>query len=110
MKTIKNRQEFEEAIQSDDVILMFSADWCPDCVVIKPVMPEVENNYPSFQFFYVDRDEHIELCQDMDIFGIPSFIGFQNGKEIGRLVNKDRKTQEQVENFIDSLAQSRDFS
>jgi hypothetical protein len=37
------------------------------------------------------------------VFGIPSFIAFENGEEIGRFVNKDRKTKEQVEKFIDSL-------
>lgn len=103
MKTIKNKEEFEAAIRSEKAIVMFSADWCPDCVVIKPVMPEIEETFTDHQFFYVDRDEHIELCQDLDIFGIPSFVGFQNGKEVDRLVNKERKTKEQVESFIRSL-------
>nr|MCR4912154.1 thioredoxin [Lactobacillus sp.] len=35
--------------------------------------------------------------------GIPSFVVYQDGKEIGRLVNKDRKTKEEVENFLNSL-------
>ncbi|MHA7984159.1 thioredoxin family protein, partial [Leuconostoc mesenteroides] len=35
-----------------------------------------------------------------NIFGIPSFVIFRDGQEIGRLVNKDRKTKEEVENFI----------
>ncbi|WP_257351583.1 thioredoxin family protein [Pseudalkalibacillus decolorationis] len=103
MKTIQNKQEFDQAIRANKAIVMFSADWCPDCVIIKPVMPEIENQFSDYTFFYVDRDEHIEHCQNMDIFGIPSFLAFDNGVEIGRLVNKDRKTKEQIRNFIDSL-------
>jgi hypothetical protein len=37
------------------------------------------------------------------VFGIPSFVAFHNGEEIGRFVNKDRKTQEQIQEFINSL-------
>ena len=39
----------------------------------------------------------------MGVFGIPSFIAFKDGKEIGRFVNKDRKTKQQVEDFITGL-------
>ncbi|WP_142289593.1 thioredoxin family protein, partial [Gottfriedia luciferensis] len=47
--------------------------------------------------------QFIELCQELDIFGIPSFVAFNNGEEIGRYVNKDRKTKEQVEEFLEGL-------
>lgn len=36
--------------------------------------------------------------------GIPSFVAFENGKETGRFVNKDRKTQAEIESFIKNLA------
>ncbi|SIE49450.1 Uncharacterised protein [Mycobacteroides abscessus subsp. abscessus] len=36
-------------------------------------------------------------------FGIPSFIAFRDGEESGRFVSKDRKTQEEIENFIAGL-------
>ena len=39
----------------------------------------------------------------MGVFGIPSFIAFNDGKETGRFVNKDRKTKQQVEDFINGL-------
>ena len=46
----------------------------------------------------------MDLCIELDIFGIPSFVAFKNGKEVGRYVNKERKTREQIEGFIESLA------
>ena len=45
----------------------------------------------------------IDLCKDLDIMGIPSFIGYDNGKETGRFVSKLRKTKDQIEAFIESL-------
>nr|WP_225941949.1 thioredoxin family protein [Sporosarcina limicola] len=85
-------------------IFMFSADWCPDCRVIEPILPRIEADYPEYNFLYVDRDEFIDLCGELDIFGIPSFIAFHNGVEAGRFVSKDRKSQEEIEKFIDGLS------
>ncbi len=83
---------------------MFSADWCPDCRVIEPILPRLEADYPEYTFMEVDRDQFIDLCGELDIFGIPSFIAFHNGKEAGRFVSKDRKTLEEIEDFINGLS------
>ncbi|MBH0163478.1 thioredoxin family protein [Fictibacillus sp. 7GRE50] len=103
MENIKSIEQFKETIKKDVTIAVFSADWCPDCVVIKPILPEIEEEYSSYQFVYVDRDELIELCQEHDIFGIPSFLAFKDGEEIGRYVNKERKTKEQIVAFLEEL-------
>lgn len=84
-------------------MLFFSADWCPDCRFIKPAMPDIEAEYPDFNFIYVDRDDNIEVAQEYQVMGIPSFIALEDGKEIGRFVNKDRKTKAEVESFINGL-------
>ena len=39
---------------------------------------------------------------ELDIFGIPSFLVFENGEEKGRFVSKDRKTKEEIESFLKS--------
>ncbi|MGD6961630.1 thioredoxin family protein [Fictibacillus phosphorivorans] len=103
MENIKSIEQFKETIKKDVTIAVFSADWCPDCVVIKPILPEIEEKYSNYQFVYVDRDELIELCQELDIFGIPSFLAFKDGEEIGRYVNKERKTKEQIVAFLEEL-------
>ncbi|WP_349408191.1 thioredoxin family protein [Pseudalkalibacillus sp. SCS-8] len=104
MKTIHTEEEWNNAIQSENALIMFSADWCPDCVVIKPIMKEIEEEYDQFDFYYVDRDKHIELCQELDIFGIPSFLAYRHGEETGRYVDKERKSKEQITAFLNSLA------
>ena len=99
-----NQKELLEYIGERKAMLFFSADWCPDCRFIKPVMPEIEKENAEFDFIYVDRDENIDLCVELDVYGIPSFVAFDGANEIGRFVNKDRKTQAQVQLFIDELA------
>lgn len=92
-----------ETIGNGKVVLFFTADWCPDCRFIKPAMPEIEQDFSNYTFYEVDRDENIDLAAELNVFGIPSFIIYDNGKEIGRFVNKDRKTKQQVEDFLNNL-------
>jgi thiol-disulfide isomerase/thioredoxin len=100
---LESMEQYEQLISDGKTILMFSANWCPDCRVIEPVLPEIEEKFNEYTFVHVDRDQFIELCQQLDVFGIPSFIGFNKGKELGRFVSKDRKTQEEIEEFISDL-------
>ncbi|MDX8359248.1 MULTISPECIES: thioredoxin family protein [Bacillaceae] len=103
MQKLESVQQYNEVIQNDKVILMFSADWCPDCRVIEPVLPEIMEKYNTYSFYYVDRDKFVDLCVELNIFGIPSFLAFHNGEEVGRFVSKDRKTKEEIEQFINEL-------
>lgn len=104
MEKMESLSQYEEIIKKGNVILMFSADWCPDCRFIEPVLPEIEAENSQYTFYYVDRDQFIDLCGELNVYGIPSFVAFNQGTEIGRLVNKDRKTKEEVQAFIDSLS------
>ena len=97
-----NAEQLQKYLKGQ-VVLMFTADWCPDCQFIKPAMPEVEKDFADFKFYAVDRDENLDLATELNVMGIPSFIAYRDGQEIGRFVNKDRKTKEQVESFLRSL-------
>lgn len=104
MKKLQSMEQFEELKDNGKHIFMFSAQWCGDCRFIEPFMPEVEEKFKEFTFIYVDRDDFLDLCIKLDVFGIPSFVGYRDGQELGRLVSKDRKTQTEIEQFISSLA------
>ncbi|MDF2606102.1 MAG: putative thiol-disulfide oxidoreductase with thioredoxin domain [Bacillales bacterium] len=100
MKKIISIEDLQKAKEGINSVLLFSADWCPDCRFIEPFLPEVESKFSDLTFYYVDRDKFIDQCIELDVYGIPSFLIFNNGKEIGRFVSKDRKTREQIETFL----------
>ncbi|WP_144452690.1 thioredoxin family protein [Bacillus subtilis] len=107
MKKIESTQKLEKAVKDDWSVFMFSADWCPDCRFVEPFLPELEANFPEFTYYYVDRDKFIDTCAEWEIYGIPSFVVFNEGKEVNRFVSKDRKTKEEIEQFLtDSLAKA----
>ncbi|SOC42357.1 thioredoxin family protein [Ureibacillus acetophenoni] len=104
MEILQSVEQFEQYKKEERVVFMFSADWCGDCRFIDPVLPSIEADYPEFTFVKIDRDQFIDLCAELDVYGIPSFVAYDQGNETGRFVSKDRKTKEEIEAFLDGLA------
>lgn len=96
-------EELASYVSEGKSAFFFTADWCGDCRFIKPVMPEIEAEFPEFRFVEVDRDKFMDLAAEWTIFGIPSFVVTDQGKELGRLVNKNRKTKEEIATFFKSI-------
>jgi thiol-disulfide isomerase/thioredoxin len=104
MNEITSMEEFEKAYHEKGVqVFTFSADWCPDCQFIKGFMPDLVKAYPDYHFYYVDRDQCMEIAQDQMIMGIPSFVGVKDGVETGRFVSKLRKTKDEIDAFLKAL-------
>lgn len=99
---INSLEEFENA-KSGKTIFMFTASWCPDCVFVKPFIGDIVEANPEFKFYVINRDNFIDLCKSLDILGIPSFVAYDDDREIGRFVSKLRKTKEEIQAFIDGL-------
>lgn len=103
MKLMNSKAEFDVSIQSSNlVVAVFKADWCGDCTYINPFMPEVEEKYAaSLSLIQVDVDKVEEVSQEQNILGIPSFVAYTDGRELIRFVNKNRKSREEIETFLD---------
>lgn len=104
MRPLQSVKEFNELKNNEKAIFLFTAGWCPDCRFIEPILPEIEDKYPEYTFVEVNRDEFMELAQENEIYGIPSFVAYEKGTEVGRFVSKDRKTKEEIISFIDGFA------
>lgn len=107
MKEIKTQQEFDKAILSTKpVVAKFYVEWCPDCQHTDLFMPFVEEAYKEkIDMIAVNRDNFPELLEKLNIYGIPSFIAFQEGKELNRFVSKLRKSQEEIEQFLNQIVE-----
>jgi thioredoxin-like negative regulator of GroEL len=107
MERIKTNEQFNERISGKKpTIAVFKTTWCKDCHFIEPFMPDVEKQYADrLDFIHIDRDEMPELCEKLNILGIPSFIAFREGQELVRFVSKLRKTREEIEQFLDRALQ-----
>ena len=84
-------------------VFLLTADWCGDCRFLKPLLPEIEAENPDFTFVEVNRDDYMEVAKKWNIYGIPSLVVLENGQEIGRFVNRERKTKMQINEFLAQL-------
>ena len=53
VKQLETEQQFVE-LKKGNTVFEFTADWCPDCKVIEPDLPKLENKYKDFNFVSVD--------------------------------------------------------
>lgn len=104
MKSISSIDEFDNIYNNDHLnVFVFSANWCPDCRFLEPFMKSLVEKYNDYDFYYIDRDEYMEICQRLMVMGIPSFVAVSNGKEINRFVSKLRKTETEIDQFLKEL-------
>ncbi|OQX29348.1 MAG: hypothetical protein B0D92_04310 [Spirochaeta sp. LUC14_002_19_P3] len=106
MKNIQAIEEFQALIRGEmPFCAVFSADWCKDCLVIKTVLKEIEEEYRGkYTFAVVDRDKFIDICHEYDVLGIPSFIIFKSGKALSTFISSRRKTRKEITDFLDNAA------
>ncbi|MFC4597044.1 thioredoxin family protein [Cohnella hongkongensis] len=110
MQKISNEQAFRELIAEDRLtVAVFKTTWCKDCHFIDPFIGDVEAAYSDrLRLIEIDRDDLPDLCGELNILGIPSFIAFRQGRELVRFVSKLRKTREEIEQFLDRAVQTSD--
>lgn len=103
MLKITEEAGFREQIAKEGLtVAIFKTTWCKDCHYIEPFIADVEAAYADkLTMVEIDRDDMADLCSELNILGIPSFIAFKQGQELVRFVNKLRKSREDIEQFLD---------
>ncbi|WP_227397184.1 thioredoxin family protein [Jeotgalibacillus aurantiacus] len=103
MQGIKNTEQFKEAINSNDpVIVKFTADWCPDCRRMDMFIDDIMDEYNGYKWFNLNRDELPEIADEQEVMGIPSLLIFQNGEKKAHLHSANAKSPEQVTEFLEA--------
>jgi thioredoxin-like negative regulator of GroEL len=98
-----NEKSFASFTNSGSKVVEFIADWCGDFKRIAPDMPEITQSFTNYQFAEIDVDSEQQVAERYNVKGIPTFIVFEEGKEVGRLPSRDAKTKEQVMDFLNSM-------
>jgi len=68
------------------VVLDLYADWCGPCRMLKPILAELEEEYPEVKFCKINVDEDMEPVMAYRVVSIPAFIFFKDGEEVARKV------------------------
>jgi thioredoxin reductase (NADPH) len=66
-------------------VVTISATWCPDCRRNVPRLARIAEHLPNWKFEIYPREEEAR-ARELGIRAIPTFIVYQDGKELGRIV------------------------
>ena len=78
-------------------VFYFTAEWCGPCKKTRPIVEEMKKE--GFEFQIIDADYEQLLVKRFGIKSVPTFILFENEKEIDRTTGA--KTRKELESFID---------
>src|SRR5436189_4478471 len=82
-------QDFEAQVleSSQPVLIEFTADWCPPCKMIAPILRDIASKYEGqLRVGMVDSDTNQAVIQQYSVSGLPTMILFVGGEPVERIV------------------------
>lgn len=78
-------------------IFYFTAEWCGPCRNTRPIIEQMNRDgYAKFQFIDIDYEQ--DLAKKFHIRSVPTFILFEDNKEVRRIIGAQNK--QSMEKFI----------
>jgi len=75
-------------------ILKFGAIWCKECMVMRPMWQEIEEEISGFESEYYDADMNPDKLKEYNVNDIPVFVFLdKEGKEFLRLEGAQNKEE-----------------
>ncbi|MFC4765843.1 thioredoxin family protein [Effusibacillus consociatus] len=97
-----NKENFaSEVIESEKPVLVDI--WGPTCQPCLALMPQVEELAKVYdekvKIVKLNSAQNRRLCVDLRVIGLPAFLLFKDGQEVGRLSSKEISIHD-VENLL----------
>lgn len=69
------------------VLIEFTADWCPPCKMLAPIMHDIAGRYAGrLRVGLLDADTNLNTMQQYGVMGLPTLILFVGGVPVERIV------------------------
>lgn len=91
---ILTKENFDAEVSAGLAMIDFWAAWCYPCRMVAPVMEELAADFAGkAKICKVNVDEQPELGGKFGVRSIPTVVVLMDGKEVGRMVGVQSKTQ-----------------
>ena len=77
---------FDELVSNNNIVVVdFFAEWCMPCLMMAPVIDELDQKISGMKFAKINVDDNQELARKHGVMSIPTLVIFKEGKEIDRI-------------------------
>ena len=95
-------ETFAELTSDGSVFVDFWGPRCQPCLAMMPTIAELEAEHGgAVKVVKVDSTENRDVCRELRVFGLPTYILMRDGEELERLSGE--VTKEQVEEAFATL-------
>lgn len=73
-------------------LIDFYADWCGPCIIMKPVVDELEKELSGkVQVEKINVDENPSKAEEFQVFSIPTYVVVKDDREVERFIGATAK-------------------
>jgi thiol-disulfide isomerase/thioredoxin len=95
-------ETFQELIRDGNVLIDFWGPSCAPCLALMPAVEELERKHPV-KLVKVNAPQNRQICRDLRVLGLPSYLLFRNGEEFERLIGDP--TIREIEDAVTRLTE-----
>lgn len=81
-----DKQQFDELIKNDKVLVDFFATWCGPCKMIGPNIEKLAQENDDITVIKVDVDKYPEIAALYSVQTIPTLISFKESKIVNEKI------------------------
>ncbi len=97
VRHLTEKDNFDDLLKKDLLLVDFYADWCGPCQRLAPILEEID----FIDVLKVNTDEFPLIASRFGIMSIPTLIFFKSGQEVQKLIGLHSK--EDIQEIYNSL-------
>jgi len=93
---------FPDLVADGNVLVDFWGPNCAPCIALMPMVEELAERFgPDLRLVKVNAPENRQVCRDLRVFGLPTYVLFRDGSEVERLTGDP--TLEEIEAAVQTM-------
>jgi thioredoxin 1 len=87
-------ETFPDLVAEGNVLVDFWGPRCQPCLAMMPTVEALEEHYAGqFRLVKVNAPDNRQVCRDLRVFGLPTYVLYRDGAELERLTGDPSKTE-----------------
>jgi thioredoxin 1 len=100
-------ETFAGLVAEGNVLIDFWGPRCQPCIALMPAVEGLEQAYEGrFRLVKVNAPENRQVCRDLRVMGLPTYLVYRDGAEVERLTGNPSKAD--VESAVARLVEGRE--